>query len=1064
MRRFLALVVVFAVGAALGARLWAEAPPVTSGTASAAAVVEAPGTASAAAVVQARGTLSQVAADRASGPTYLPVLNFMGSDDVCRTWLAVQNIGSEPTKAILLTWTDSGSCPPDCRGVHGVECSGLIAPGSTWNFLGAQIPTGSASGLVLSANASRVSSLDPSWDDDDIVADYLCEAASRELTGDCEETSAFLAAYSQGGEMWGLPLAATRGARLAVTVLRHCPGDAMPGTEMSSSYGGIAGAALGDAQGDPPYYKYASAGIRVGLESDLWSIAYIQNAGLECANVELRFQPAGRCGDPYTLTPIESIAPGETAIVDLRDALGDAEGDVRGTLTATSSQPLAIAIDSLNFVDVLLTHTAMSLPTAAVSEPVLPSGGASVLGGPALLFAEPSGETMVHVANLEAEGDAVVSAEFFGPDGESLGTSEETVCAGGSHAFLAPDVATPNMLVLGSVRVESSSPAGTPGGEAPRVAAMLEATRIGENGRNPEVAAAAYNLLSEPLTRLVHPDDQRGTDSGVALIGIPLMPKDLDATGVIGEIAITNMVPYPGTTDTSIRFYDQNGLVWEHCLRLGELETVYVDMFQLPGVKGYEGAAVVSATFWEHEHEGSTDYVGLAAAQLLRTGASSGFEIPGDELAMTNGFAVVPGAMNEPQRSECGPPGRATATRLPPRPTPTPDTGASAAPQWGRVQLPILNFEGMDDVCHAKVLVTNESSEPSQVLLVMSSQPGFCPPNCAGPTVVECSGLLAPGGEWEYDVSPIGSPKSGALYSLTTKTLNEIGAPGGDTVVADHLCQVLSSALPGNCNVQREFQLAYDEGTSFSGVPMAAAYGGALSAVVERKCPGDVNPAVLVESSYQGLPVAELVHPFPAPWRHSYYAPYIHAADNGLTSVIYVQNADLECASVVLAFKQDGERQPDYKCSIFQLSPGETYQFEATDCVGPDWIGSAVLESEQMLALAVDQVGNDTLSTQRGFTGDNPFDLNFDGLVDELDTQVLNDAMGSRKGEPNWNRRADLDGDGFVGELDRERLELNFSAGPVPSTPTPTAPTTPPPTQTQLRPEYLVYLPVLCHE
>jgi len=41
-------------------------------------------------------------------------------------------------------------------------------------------------------------------------------------------------------------------------------------------------------------------------------------------------------------------------------------------------------------------------------------------------------------------------------------------------------------------------------------------------------------------------------------------------------------------------------------------------------------------------------------------------------------------------------------------------------------------------------------------------------------------------------------------------------------------------------------------------------------------------------------------------------------------------------------------------------------------------------------------------------------DVNWDGVIDEEDLNLLREAYGSRPGDPNWNPDADLDGDGYV--------------------------------------------------
>ena len=59
--------------------------------------------------------------------------------------------------------------------------------------------------------------------------------------------------------------------------------------------------------------------------------------------------------------------------------------------------------------------------------------------------------------------------------------------------------------------------------------------------------------------------------------------------------------------------------------------------------------------------------------------------------------------------------------------------------------LPILNFQGQDDVCATVIEVQVLGPEFAKAVLVTWGEPGFCPPQCAGPLKVECTGLLKPG-------------------------------------------------------------------------------------------------------------------------------------------------------------------------------------------------------------------------------------------------------------------------------------------------------------------------------
>ncbi|MBK7781690.1 MAG: hypothetical protein IPJ58_13165 [Ardenticatenia bacterium] len=63
-----------------------------------------------------------------------------------------------------------------------------------------------------------------------------------------------------------------------------------------------------------------------------------------------------------------------------------------------------------------------------------------------------------------------------------------------------------------------------------------------------------------------------------------------------------------------------------------------------------------------------------------------------------------------------------------------------------QVHLPILNFEGQDDVCRAMIEVQYIGCDPRRkAVLVAWGDPGFCPPRATGPPKkVECTGPAVP--------------------------------------------------------------------------------------------------------------------------------------------------------------------------------------------------------------------------------------------------------------------------------------------------------------------------------
>ena len=100
------------------------------------------------------------------------------------TWIEVQNIGCDFAKAALVTWGEPGFCPPQAAGPLKVECTGMLKPGSTWNLLGARVPTGSKSGILFQFTTKQLSEIGVDLGFDDIVGDYLCETLFFGVVGD----------------------------------------------------------------------------------------------------------------------------------------------------------------------------------------------------------------------------------------------------------------------------------------------------------------------------------------------------------------------------------------------------------------------------------------------------------------------------------------------------------------------------------------------------------------------------------------------------------------------------------------------------------------------------------------------------------------------------------------------------------------------------------------------------------------------------------------------------------------------------------------------------------------
>jgi hypothetical protein len=587
---------------------------------------------------------------------HLPILNFQGQDDVCRTWIEVQVVGNDFAKAVLVTWGEPGFCPPQCAGPLKVECTGLLKPGSTWNILGAQIPTGSKGGMLFKFSARQISQLFPgNGGDDDIVADAMCEDLFFGVVGDCDDYRRFKKAYNEGLD-WGprgLNMGVASGdGYLAVDVLRHCPGDVTPGVEVSSKYNGIAGDHLGAF--DPVFGGYAFyIPLLYAEKAGYNAIAYIQNGGLECSSIEIWFKAQDDCLRAR-ICEIFTLAPGETYQFDASDCVGP---DWQGSAWVRSTQPLGIVVDIIGR-DVLMTYVGEPAELSYFVDPIDPdkalyTPGNQVAYGP-LMYSEYQGwDTGVQVQNLSAVRNAKVKVYFLDRGGDIITTLVDWICPRGSQTFFLPVIAGLPGSWVGSVRVESQEwwTPGEPAVFPANIVGVASLIKYNDAARTTSIEALAYNLLPEHKAY----DWQigfggGGLDSGIGLIAVPSVLKDLEGTGLTTELAIANLVPKPGFTDFAIFFYDQNGLLDNVCEKLNEKQVEYVNLqtwgFLNPGFKG---SAIISAMFWEHDVFDETGFflrnlVGLGVVSVERSGTRLGEDVPGDEAAGERGIPFRPDA------------------------------------------------------------------------------------------------------------------------------------------------------------------------------------------------------------------------------------------------------------------------------------------------------------------------------------------------------------------------------------------------------------------------------------
>jgi len=572
---------------------------------------------------------------------HLPILNYIGNDDRCNTWLEIQNVGPKPVKAVLVTWGEPGFCPPQAAGPLKVECTGLLIPGTTWIMAEDQIPTGSKSGMLFKFSTKQLSDvgLDAVFGFDDILADLMCETLFFGVVGDSDDWRRFKKAYNEGGLFAGIPMDVASGAAdggiLAVEVLRDCPGDVTAGVRVTSKYNGIAGSHLG--MYDPVYGGYAYYVPLVyadRAEFDSW--IYIQNGGLECSSIEIWMQAQDDCLRAR-ICEVSTLAPGETLQFDPNDCVSQGW---QGSAWVRTSQPMGIAVDIVGR-DTLMTYIGEPAELNFTFDPsqALDSPGNQVAFGP-LVYG-------IQVQNLSPVVAAKVNVYFLDRGGDVITTLVDWICPRGSQTFFLPVVADLPGNWVGSVRVESQEWI-TPGGPRvwpPNIVAIATLIKYNDAQRTETREAIAYNLLPEHKIY----DWQigfggGGLDSGVGLIAIPSLISDLEGVGITTEVAIANIIPKPGFTDFAIYIYDQNGLLDWICQKLNEKQVEYIDIDTWGFINnGFKGSAIISAVFWEHEVFDGTGFflrnlVGLGAVSVERSRTSLGTDVAGDEAAGSRGI------------------------------------------------------------------------------------------------------------------------------------------------------------------------------------------------------------------------------------------------------------------------------------------------------------------------------------------------------------------------------------------------------------------------------------------
>ncbi len=899
-----------------------------------------------------RAALAQrqdLTARMAAAHVFLPVMTPIGPG--CQPDLVVQNLGQEPSKAVLLTWGQAGLCPPQANGPLMAECSGLVMPGAAWTFTGPQIATGSVSGALFSFSARRLSELGAQLPFDDVAADFMCERLYFGVVGDAPDYGRFLQAFRAGSDFDGLPLGRIVGGPIGAQWSERCAG-AQPGTNALRPSEASAGAVDGSSH----------LSFLPWVEPD-WTV-HVQNLGVDCADAEMWF--VGESGQAKTCGSLR-MAPGESRPLQVADCLAQAAG-----LWVRSTEPVAVLARLAN-----QDHWA-------------------VYGG------QGAGGTMQHLALM----DLATPMRVFAQNPSTTVTATVALRlrdADGEHLLFSAAVVPPRQTT--ELRV---SPADLGDAAGRPLSLLLESTSQGELPPAPVIAVAMSESAARPgaIGRALRLEAGAQARSGAALVGLPAV--DRDETSVTGasrasRLLVHNSVDLPGFTDFGIYVHDQNGFLGVACRKLNQRQMVTVDLQTLGFLNaGFRGSALVSATFWEHDVfdpqgnflrnvvalQGSVHEPGPTFSDLdLRQGLPAGDPAAG--FAASADLPPCPAAV-DPGATPGGPSPSPT-TIATPGPGPTPgQRPREDSPDGRSAYLPtVLVDEWGNGSCVATVHLINLGDDPSKVVLMAWGEPGFCPPESAGPLKVECSGLVRPGATWSFGgpMLPTGS-QAAMVFSFTARQLSELGLAeqlGFDDVAADFMCETLFFGVVGDGDDYRRFKAAFDGGATFAGLPLWKVKGGSISVTVQRHCAfGQPEQRQDLRASYAAIPGAS--PPTGRDASGAFQTVLVGLPGGPVTpggrslTEISVQNTGMDCAQVdvwlvpSVAWSPGGDGPPPgVACQALRacgqalfVAPGEARRFGLGDCTAAGETVAVILRGSQPLAAVADVSDGESLATVPG--------------------------------------------------------------------------------------------------
>lgn len=549
----------------------------------------------------------------------------------CAGRLVLQNLSSAGQRGVLVTWGDSGACPPDSAGPVHIACTGLIAPQASWILQGAQLGAGSRSGTVYSfADVPANPPLAAGASVGDGNTDLACEAPFAWIKGDPQEYRRFQKAFLSDGRYRNFVFDRMVGDPLAVSWTERC-GEAL------SSYDALRWGES-SAWSEPEQAQLSFLPL-IGAD---WEIL-VQNMGLDCADAALRLD----LGDgSWKVCEVPLIAPGEARTLRVADCAPEAQ-----SAWVSASQPIAV-----------VARRAAEGPRAAYA--------GRGIGGPELHLPWPGDQRLDAVVGIQNPSTTLTATVRLQADdrwGDRRLLREAQL---GPGAALRLDLAAAELGPVTDcafLRVESVED--DQGRRTPIIGAAWQQ-------RDGLTIAAQELLVGTP------------EGSGTGLLALPVFQSDPAAPT---RLVVHNDVGRFGRTVFSVAMYDRVvGLLGVVCMRLDARASKVIDLEVWRfAPSGFSGSAVISASYWEHDrdddgHKLPDNPVGLSAT--FQTGDAA----LGDP-DLVAGLAMAPGSYRLTSSiGRCLNPGPLMPPDRPGRP---PTLTPPAPPLAPRAWLPAL-FDG----------------------------------------------------------------------------------------------------------------------------------------------------------------------------------------------------------------------------------------------------------------------------------------------------------------------------------------------------------------------------------